>query len=100
MPSGSSTGHFTFTEPSESGSFGHWTYNNASSFIACPVAFNSTSKNVTETRWQVFVGNATASGVNATECLGFSALAIPWTGYAGNVTAGNSTGSAGAWEYI
>jgi hypothetical protein len=53
----------------------HYTFNawGASGFMACPTA---------DKRWQVFVAatNATVPSGNVNDCLGFSAVAMPYKG--------------------
>ncbi|OOF95863.1 hypothetical protein ASPCADRAFT_207198 [Aspergillus carbonarius ITEM 5010] len=76
IPTGSSTGPFTY---SPSKPFGTWSYGKG--FMACPTK---------DSKWQVFAAsqNATVPSGNVSDCLGFDALAV----------AGN--GSVAAWEYI
>lgn len=80
IPQGSSLGpfHYSADEPWAHYSFSGW---GASGFMACPADDN---------RWQVFAAlqNATVPHGDVKECLGFSALALTYTG------------EVPAWQYI
>lgn len=80
IPQGSSLGpfHYAADEPWAHYSFAGW---GASGFMACPADDN---------RWQVFaaIQNATVPQGNVDECLGFSAVALDYTG------------EVPAWQYI
>lgn len=80
IPQGSSLGpfHYADDEPWAHYSFAGW---DATGFMACPAGDN---------RWQVFaaIQNATVPHGNVDECLGFSAVALTYTG------------DVPAWQYI
>lgn len=80
IPQGSSLGPFKYAadEPWAHYSFAGW---GATGFMACPADDN---------RWQVFaaIKNATVPHGNIDECLGFSAVALTYTG------------DVPAWQYI
>lgn len=80
IPQGSSLGpfHYAADEPWAHYSFAGW---GASGFMACPADDN---------RWQVFaaIQNATVPQGNVDECLGFSAVALDYTG------------DIPAWQYV
>ncbi|PYI03829.1 hypothetical protein BO78DRAFT_421273 [Aspergillus sclerotiicarbonarius CBS 121057] len=78
IPTGSSTGPFTYT-PGKEGALGSWTFGKG--FMACPDKDN---------KWQVFASsqNATVPSGNVSDCLGFDAMAV------------KGNGSVAAWEYI
>ncbi|KAE8137138.1 hypothetical protein BDV38DRAFT_89624 [Aspergillus pseudotamarii] len=84
-PPGSSTDGFAY-KPGKNGTLGSWTYKNG--FMACPTS-NSTIV-PGNPKWQVFAAskNATVPTGNIRDCLGFSAVAAPYTG------------PVAAWEYI
>jgi hypothetical protein len=79
IPPGSSVGNLAY-EPGTP--WAHYTFNGwgASGLMACPTEDN---------RWQVFaaIDNATVPSGNVGDCLGFSALALPYKG------------DAPAWQY-
>ncbi|KAJ5969020.1 hypothetical protein PENPOL_c003G02723 [Penicillium polonicum] len=80
IPQGSSLGPFNYAadEPWAHYAFAGW---GATGFMACPADDN---------RWQVFaaIQNATVPHGNVDECLGFSAVALTYTG------------DVPAWQYI
>ncbi|KAJ5721422.1 uncharacterized protein N7483_009356 [Penicillium malachiteum] len=80
IPAGSAVGGLSY----EAGSpWNHYTFNGwgATGFMACPTSDN---------RWQVFAAmqNATVPSGDVADCLGFSALALTYTG------------GVPAWQYI
>ncbi|CAI7651322.1 unnamed protein product [Penicillium glandicola] len=72
IPQGSSLGPFNYSAdlPWAHYSFAGW---GAKGFMACPTD---------DSRWQVFaaIGNATVPNGNINDCLGFSAVALTYTG--------------------
>lgn len=82
VPPGSATGPF---EQVPGDRWDHYVFNGwgASGFMACP----------TEDKWRVFaaVENATVPSGDVGDCLGFSALALPWKG--------QGEFSVAAWQY-
>ncbi|KAJ5892256.1 uncharacterized protein N7473_008484 [Penicillium subrubescens] len=80
IPAGSSVGNLAYQPGTP---WNHYTFNGwgATGLMACPTADN---------RWQVFaaLSNATVPSGNVADCLGFSAIALP---YKGDVP---------AWQYI
>ncbi|CAG8327267.1 unnamed protein product [Penicillium salamii] len=80
IPAGSAIGPFVYSPDKP---WAHYSFNGwgASGFMACPTE---------DSRWQVFaaIKNATVPKGNVEECLGFSALALPYDG------------DVPAWQYI
>lgn len=83
IPPGSAVGSLDYVpgDPWDHYTFTGW---GAQGFMACPADDN---------RWRVFaaVQNATVPSGNVEDCLGFSAIALPWNGQDGFSTP--------AWQY-